>query len=389
MQIAKETHRLPIRPQRHQHLRSRGLGRALRLDGVALFVDCLEILAIKDDVGAFFTRQHGVRLRSSGDENGTRGQRHFPVRTLQAQRTGVPELILFHFQRREIFRESNALFQGLGYFLVIQSVAGRIDQAAAIRDGDPAPAVDQINKPGLAIFRLGRRPFRAHRASMFQKLSRGRLLFFGPRLRQRDPILFKLGITIQKFFDLDNVVRQRLRSRVDGRKSATDHDHGQAQLQIGDRIGLGRARQLQRHEEIRRLPHAAHQAVLHRHYRRTPCAHAQRHVVEAHFISAFDGNRAAKPHATEHGKLASAFHQQAFQFQIVLVPANRNAVLRHASKARHHAVVQGFEEIFDVVDGFERNAPAMRIHAGNRRVQRLDLESVNSGDRVAVVHQMM
>jgi hypothetical protein len=53
-------------------------------------------------------------------------------------------------------------------------------------------------------------------------------------------------------------------------------------LQVRDRVRLGRAGQLQRHQEIGRLAHAFGQSVLHRNDGRLARAGAQRDVVEAH-----------------------------------------------------------------------------------------------------------
>ena len=54
--------------------------------------------------------------------------------------------------RRQALGEADALLQRLGHFLVVQGVGRRIDQAAAIGDGDAAPAVQQAGDVGRAAF---------------------------------------------------------------------------------------------------------------------------------------------------------------------------------------------------------------------------------------------
>ena len=121
-------------------------------------------------------------------------------------------------------------------------------------------------------------------------------------------------------------------------------------------VGFGRAGELQRHQEIGRLAHAAHEAVLHRDHGGPAGARAQRDVIEAHFERAVDGHGAAEAHAAEHAELGAALEQQPDHLQEVLVPADGDAVLGHAAEARHHAVVQALVDFGDVADGAERHA---------------------------------
>ena len=72
-------------------------------------------------------------------------------------------------------------------------------------------------------------------------------------------------------------------------------------------VGLGRAGELQRHQEVRRRAHAARQAVRHVEHGRLARAGAQRDVVEAHARRRRRCvERAAEAHAAEHRELRRA-----------------------------------------------------------------------------------
>ena len=81
---------------------------------------------------------------------------------------------------------------------------------------------------------------------------------------------------------------------------------GMRHLQVGERIELGGAGQLQGHEEIGRLAHAAHQAVLHRDDGGPARAGAERDVIEAQLEGAVDGEGAAEADAAVHAEFARA-----------------------------------------------------------------------------------
>ena len=65
-----------------KHPHRRGLGDALGLRRVAVFVEGLEIAAVERDVVGIFAAEHGVRLGSGGDENGARRQHDLLARSL-------------------------------------------------------------------------------------------------------------------------------------------------------------------------------------------------------------------------------------------------------------------------------------------------------------------
>ena len=105
-------------------------------------------------------------------------------------------------------------------------------------------------------------------------------------------------------------------------------------------ILLGRAGELQRHQEIRRRAHAARQAVGQVEHGGLAGAGAQRDVVEAHGEGALDRHRAAEAHAAEHRELAAPLEQQPHHLEVVLVPAHGDAVLGDAAEARHGALAE-------------------------------------------------
>src|SRR5918911_1654959 len=86
-----------------------------------------------------------------------------------------------------------------------------------------------------------------------------------------------------------------------------------------------------------RKSEAAREAVRDIEHGRASGTRAERDVVEAVGERFIDAERAAEAHAAEHGELAPPLQQKANQLQEVLVPAHRDAVLRDAAKARHHA----------------------------------------------------
>ena len=150
----------------------------------------------------------------------------------------------------------------------------------------------------------------------------------------------------KEFLDLHDVVRERFGRRVDGREAAADHDDGQAYLQVGDRVGLRCAGELQRHEEIRSRPHAAGKAVRDFKQRRAAGTRSECDVIEPQAAGltwrkcVFRADRSAEPHAAEHRELRPALEQQADDLEIVFVPADGDAVFGYAAKAGENAVVE-------------------------------------------------
>ncbi len=202
-------------------------------------------------------------------------------------------------------------------------------------------------------------------------------------------LVAKRPVAFEELLHLHDVIGERFGGGIDGGESAADHDNGKPQLQVRDRIGFGRAGQLKRHEEVGGLANATRQIVLHVDHRGLARAHAERNVIEAHLEGRVHGDGAAESHAAVERKLGAALEQQAHHLQVVLVPADRDAVLSHAAEACHGAMIQRFEQFVGIADRAERNAIAERIDARDAGGQRLDLESIDSGHRVPVVHQVV
>ncbi len=112
-------------------------------------------------------------------------------------------------------------------------------------------------------------------------------------------------------------------------------------------------------------------------------------MVEAHGQGPLDRHRAAEAHAAEHRELPAPLEQQPHHLQVVLVPAHRDAVLGDAAEARHGALAEILAQRVDVAHRRERHARTVRLDARLRSRKRLDLESVDADDRVAVIHQVM
>ena len=122
----------------------------LRLHRWPVFIDGLEIAAVERDVVLVFAGQHGVGLRSAATRIVRAGKRHRLARLRCSRRrsaVGVRRSCIdLHFFRRQAFGEAHAFLERLGDFFVIQRVAGRIDQTAAVSDGDAAPGVQQVDQ---------------------------------------------------------------------------------------------------------------------------------------------------------------------------------------------------------------------------------------------------
>ena len=173
---------------------------------------------------------------------------------------------------------------------------------------------------------------------------------------------------LEELAHLHHVVGEGLGGGVDRRQPAADHHHRQAQLHVGDRVFLGGAGELQRHQEVRSGAHAARQAVRNVEHGRLARADAQRDVVEAHRHGVLQRHRAAEAHAAEHGELAAAFEQQADDLEEVLVPAHGDAVFGDAAEAGHDALVERFADILDI---FYRNKiQTQAARASGRRCRR-------------------
>ena len=88
-------------------------------------------------------------------------------------------------------------------------------------------------------------------------------------------------------------------------------------------------------------------------------------------------------------ELAAPLEQQPDQLEEVLVPAHRDAVLGHAAESSHDPIIERLVDLLHIANCTERRALATCVDAGQRGGQRLDLETVDADDQMAVVHQVM
>ena len=145
MEIAEEADEASVLGPVHEHIRRFRLGhRALGLDALPGRVDRLEIAPVEADA-PILAGEHGVGLRSRGNEH--RARREFDrlrsriAAARQAQRGGVAVAIEHDFRRAQTLGEAHALLHRLGDFLVVQRIARRLGEAAAIGDRRAAPAL--------------------------------------------------------------------------------------------------------------------------------------------------------------------------------------------------------------------------------------------------------
>ena len=349
MEVAEEAQKSAIPGSVHQHLRQFGFCHgAFGGDLRAGVVHRLEVAAVELDAPVF-PGEYRVGLGAGGDQNRPRGQHGFgSIGAFHPQCRGMSETVGVNGNGRKTLGEANGFFHRFRHFLVVQRVGRAIGQLAAVGDGRAAPGVQQLGNAEGAVFVVRRLAFGADGSCMGEEFIGGFGFFGGPCGSHRGlaPFAHQQAVARGELLHLPHVVGEAFGRRIDRRKPAADHHHRQADLQVGDGGHLGRAGQLQRHQEVGRLPHPARQPVGDVQHGGFAGAHAQRDVVEAHRPGVVHGNRraAAEPHAAEMGEIfRPALQQQAHQLEVVLVPAHGDAVLRDAAEAGQHAIVEVFE----------------------------------------------
>src|SRR5690606_6315412 len=88
----------------------------------------------------------------------------------QADGANVAGLVALDRRRRQPFGEADALLQRLLDLFVVQRVARRIDQPAAIGDGHPAPGIEQLADARRAVLLGGGPALRADGAGVAEEL---------------------------------------------------------------------------------------------------------------------------------------------------------------------------------------------------------------------------
>ena len=187
-------------------------------------------------------------------------------------------------------------------------------------------------------------------------------------------------VVIEDLLYLDRVVGEELRGRVDGRQAATDDGGRQAHLQIGHRVLLERAGQLQGHEKVTRFADAANEVVLHAHDGRRSGAGSDGDVVESELVEGIaDGQRSAETYAAVEADVLLSLQRDADHFQEILVPANGDAVLRHPAEA-------GQDPVIELVPQYPRVADWL---GQKLLVDRLDLQTVDGHDTETFVGEIV
>src|SRR5258707_13817158 len=100
---------------------------------------------------------------------------------------------------------------------MVEGVARRVDQAAAIGDGDAAPAVEEIDEARWAPFAARRLALGADRPSMLQELRGNRRIFRAPlgRNRRLASLRNQHLVTGQELLDLEHTVGKRFLRGID------------------------------------------------------------------------------------------------------------------------------------------------------------------------------
>ena len=177
---------------------------------------------------------------------------------------------------------------------------------------------------------------------MRKKLVSYNALFLVPRqARGHFAVFFRQRLVAQQeLLYLQWIVGERFGSRVDCSQATADDDHRQSNLHIRNRVRLGCAGQLQRHEKVGRRAHASCESIRHIEHRWPACTYGKRNVVEAQTESIFGAQCAAKAHTADQCELAASLEQQTNYFEEVLVPPHRDAVFGNAAEPCHDAFVQ-------------------------------------------------
>ena len=186
-------------------------------------------------------------------------------------------------ERRQAFGKAPVLLERLLDLLVVERVGGTVDQAPSVSDRGATPTLHQLDDPGLPALGEGGRALDTDRTGV-RRETPGRSPAPVPSMRLRSrpgrctPIVPRNGSGTSRPAP-DN--GKRFGCRVDRGESTADDDHGQADLEIGDRIALCCAGQLQPHQEIGCGAHAMGETVGKVQHRRPSGTGGDRHMVES------------------------------------------------------------------------------------------------------------
>ena len=321
------------------------------------------------------------------DEQRARGQLDHLARAAAQEADGLElsELVGHGLVGLQRLDEGDALFERLDHFLVVQPIGRSLFHRASVRDRNAAPFPAEAREVRGLARRGGALALLADGQAVGEQPVEGVALL----VIERGPhgglglVRAQLLVAVERLLGLDRVVGEQLRGRVDGRQAAADDDRGQLRLEVGEGLFLERARQLQGHQEVGGLAHAADDVVLDRDDRRAPGAGGDRDVVEAGLEGLLGRDGAAEAHAAEDREAAPAGERQVDERQEVLVPAHRDAVLGNAAEPGQGPLVEGPRELGVVADradpGAVRARPVLRAAARSSARPRPRRRSPRSG----------
>ena len=293
----------------------------------------------------------------------------------------VAELVGHRFEGVHVLAERDALLERLHHFLVVQPVGRRVLQALAVGQRHAAPAANEGDEVGVVAGPGGARARGAHRAAVRQELVEdGELLGVEPAAHRRlAQVLHHRLVPVQRLLHLDRVIRHELGGRVDAREAAADHHGGQPHLQVGHRLALERAGQLQGHQEVAGLADAANEVALDVDDGGPARARGNGHVVEAVLPRLAERQRAAEADAAVDLQLLAARQREVDEREEVLVPPHGDAVLGDAAKALEHALVERAVDLLPLPDGAAHPLAGQRLH----------LQAVHGHHAEALVQQVV
>ena len=125
---------------------------------------------------------------------------------------GLLEHIDLDLDRGQPLGEADPILHRLRDFLVVQGVARRVDQAAAIGDRDAAPAIHELDEPRRPALARRRGALGADGAGMSDELVGRRPLLRAPAFAHRllAPLGDGLPLALSALSDVDRIARARL-----------------------------------------------------------------------------------------------------------------------------------------------------------------------------------
>ena len=348
----------------------------------------LVMSALLDEVSLVLEGVGDVRPGTGGHQHAARRQRGFladvaPV-TVGRRRLArkhqcldVPEAVAGGAFRAQPFGVGDAFLEGLGDFLVIADVGRRFGQRSSVDDSDPAPAAQQRREvrhfaAAACALALG-----VHRAPVFQEFIEDHERFF---IQSGTYRCFPQRLAaLQGFFHLGEVIGLHLGGGIDAGQPAADHHRRQPHLEIGQTGALGGARELQTHQEVIGLTHAARQRARDRQGLRQAGADGDGDMIEPQRPGLLDRDGSAEAHPAVDLEGRAAGEREIDELEEILVPAHGDAVFGHAAETGHDALIQPLFQCRPVA-----HRPVDQLAR-----QRLDLEAFGADHREPFHQQVM